>query len=126
MTKPVASVSDHTLNDDQWAQVKDWLFYSDADGDAAMTYQFWDSGSGANSGYLWTPNVTHHAANTTLEVAASDLDNVWVRGGATNGSETMWVRAFDGHEWSNWDTFTLTTHNDKPVASISDHTLNFD
>ena len=60
-------------------------------------------GADANSGYFWTPGNAHHAANTTIEVAASDLANVWVRGGTSAGSETMWVRAFDGTDWSDWD-----------------------
>src|SRR5215831_5308084 len=40
---------------------------------------------------------------------AGDLGNVWVRGGMVAGSETMSVRAFDGMDWSAWDTFNLTT-----------------
>jgi hypothetical protein len=108
-TTPVATINDHTLAANTWGQVKNWLTYSDANGDAATKYQFWDSGTGATSGYFWTPTDTHHAANTTLEVLAADLDSVWVRGGSTAGSESMWVRAFDGHDWGNWDIFTLTT-----------------
>src|SRR5207249_748315 len=103
------SINDHSLKINEWAQVGNWLSYSDADGNAATKYQFWDSGSGASSGYFWTPSNAHHPANTAIEVAASDLANVWVRGGAITGSETLWVRAFDGHDWGNWDTFTLTT-----------------
>src|SRR4051794_39391591 len=102
MATPVVSISDHTLNKDAWAQVKNWLSYSDADGDPAVTYQFWDSGTGADSAYFWTPTNAHVAANTTLEVAASDLADVLLRGGAANGTESMWVRAFDGHNWGNW------------------------
>jgi hypothetical protein len=37
---------------DEWAQVQLWLSYSDADGNAATKYQFWDSGTDANSGYF--------------------------------------------------------------------------
>jgi hypothetical protein len=40
------------------------------------------------------------------------------------GAETLWVRAFDGTDWSNWDTFTLTTlANTTPVATVNDHNL---
>ena len=67
------------------------------------------SGTGANSGYFWTPSNAHHAANTPITVAAADLANVWVRGGQAGGTETMWVRAFDGTDWSAWDSFTFTT-----------------
>ena len=36
---------------------KSWISYSDADGNAATQYQFWDGGTGANSGYFWTPTM---------------------------------------------------------------------
>jgi len=36
----------------------------------------------------------------------------------------MWVRAFDGIDWSAWDSFNLTTlPNTPPVATINDHSL---
>jgi len=124
MAAPVVNINDHTLNFNEWAQIKNWLSYSDADGNAAVKYQFWDAGTGANSGYFWTSDNAHWAATTTVEVNASDLAKVWVRGGTDNGSESMWVRAFDGTQWSNWDIFTLTTHDDPPSVSVSDHTLN--
>ncbi|QOZ29055.1 hypothetical protein [Bradyrhizobium sp. CCBAU 51753] len=122
-TAPVASIADHTVHVDQWSPVSNWLSYSDADGDAVTQYQFWDGGAAATSGYIWSDLGTgQQPANSTLTVAASDLSQIWIRGGSTTGSETMWVRAFDGHDWSNWDSFTLTSQNVAPVASIADHT----
>src|SRR5262249_20938459 len=76
---PVATIADHTLNANEWAQVKNWLSYSDADGNAATKYQFWDDGNAANSGYFWTSGNAHNPAGQAIEVAASDLANVWVR-----------------------------------------------
>jgi hypothetical protein len=108
-TPPVATIDNHSLQNNQWSQVSGWVNYSDANGQAATQYQFWDSGSGVNSGYFWTPNNAHHDANTAITVAAGDLAKIWVRGGAADGAETMWVRAFDGSEWSAWDSFNLTT-----------------
>jgi hypothetical protein len=125
-TPPVATIADHTLHNNTWAQVSSWLNYSDANGDVATKYQFWDSGSGANSAYFWTPGNTHWAANTIAEVSAADLANVWVQGGSATGSETMWVRAFDGTDWGAWDTFTLTSTNATPVATVGDHSLHVD
>jgi hypothetical protein len=98
--------------------MKNWISYSDSNGDAATKYQFWDSGTGADSASFWTPNG-YVAPNTTLEVSAANLASVWVQGGSANGTDSMWVRAFDGHAWGNWDIFTLTTHNTPPVATIS-------
>ncbi|HMM88300.1 hypothetical protein [Bradyrhizobium sp.] len=125
-TPPVATINDQTLHNNTWAQVSNWLSYSDANGDVATKYQFWDGGTGANSGYFWTPDNTHWSANTTVEVSAEDLANVWVRGGSATGSETLWVRAFDGTNWGNWDSFTLTTANATPVATIADHSSHLD
>src|SRR5262245_47847096 len=124
MTAPVVSISDHTLNKDQWAQIQSWLSYSDADGNAATKYQFWDGGTDASSGYFWTPSNAHNPAGTAIEIAASDLSSVWVRGGSVGGSETMYVRAFDGSDWSAWDSFNFTTlANTPPVATINDHSV---
>jgi hypothetical protein len=108
-TPPVALIENHTLANNQWAQVKDWISHSDAEGNAATQYQFWDSGTDANSGYFWTPQNSHRPADTAITVAAADLANVWVRGGIADGTETMWVRAFDGTAWGAWDSFSLIT-----------------
>ena len=121
---PVVTASDQSLHLNEWHKVQDWLSAADADGDAITQYQFWDSGTAATSGYFWTPDNPHHAANTAVTVAASDLNNVWVQGGQAGGSETMYVRAFDGTDWSAWDSFNFTTlPNTPPVVAVSDQTL---
>jgi hypothetical protein len=121
---PIATISDHAVDINEWIQIKNWLSYSDADGHAAIKYEFSDGGTDASSGYFWTPSDPHHPANTSFEVAASDLANVWVRGGTADGSENMSVRAFDGIEWSSWHTFTFTTlPNNLPIATIDDHSV---
>ncbi|WP_244485423.1 hypothetical protein [Bradyrhizobium tropiciagri] len=122
-TPPVAAINDQSLHVNTWAKVENWLSYSDANGDPATKYQFWDSGTSATSAYFWTPTNSHWAANTTIEVSAADLTNLWIQGGSTTGSETMWVRAFDGSDWGSWDSFTLTTTNSVPVATIGDHSV---
>ena len=106
---PVVTVGNHSLEINHWSSVAGWISYTDADNDAATQYQFWDSGTAADSGYFWTSSNAHNPAGTAITVAASDLGNVWVQGGQTAGSETMWVRAFDGSDWSAWDSFALTT-----------------
>ena len=119
-------ISDQSLHVNQWTQVSTLLSYSDGNGDAATKYQFWDSGTSATSGYFWTPTNAHWAANTTIEVSAADLADTWVRGGSVTGSETLWVRAFDGTAWGAWDTFTVTTTNSTPIATVNDHSLHVD
>ena len=109
-TAPVATIADHSLGKNEWAKLSNWVSYSDADGNAATQYQLWDSGTGASSGYIWTPDNAHQPAGSAITLLAADLDNAWVRGGQAAGSETMWVRAFDGTDWGAWDALTLTTH----------------
>jgi hypothetical protein len=106
---PVATAGDHSLHTNEWSQVNSWVSYADADGNAATKYQFWDGGTGASSGYFWTPSNPHNPAGTAIEVLASELDQVWARGGAAVGDETMYVRAFDGMDWGAWDSFQLHT-----------------
>jgi Ca2+-binding RTX toxin-like protein len=123
-TPPVATINDHSLRGNEWSQVDGWISYSDGDGHSAVQYQFWDSGTGATSGYFWTPDNHHHAADTPITVNAADIDDVWLRGGTAPGNETMWVRAFDGLDWGAWDSFIFTTvPNTAPVATINDHSL---
>ena len=121
---PVATIADHSVHTNEWSKVAGWLSYSDADGNAATQYQFWDGGTGSSSGYFWTPDNAHQPAGTAITVSATDIGNVWVRGGQVGGSDTMWVRAFDGKDWGAWDSFSFTTvANTAPVATIADHSL---
>jgi uncharacterized protein YkwD len=121
---PVAAIADHSLRANEWAQLSKWVTTTDADKDAVTQYQIWDGSSGANSGYFWTPDNAHQPAGQAITVNAADLANVWVRGGAAAGTETMYIRAFDGKDWGAWDSFTLaTTPNTAPVATIADHTV---
>jgi len=53
---------------------------------------------------------THQPTGAATTLAASDLANVWVRGGTVGGEETMYLRAFYGNHWGAWDPFALTTH----------------
>jgi hypothetical protein len=121
---PVATIADHSVAVGSRTQVQSWLSYSDADTDPAIYYQFVDTGTAAGSGRLWTPSGGYQPVNSNLTVYAADLGTVSVEGGTVSGSETMYVRAFDGRDWSVWDPFTLTTvgaPNTAPVATIGDH-----
>jgi len=118
-TPPVATIDDHSVRTNEWTRVQDWLSYSD-NGDAAVQYQFFDSGSGPDSGYFKTSRDDRSPAETEITVAASDLGDVWIRGGQAGGSENMYVRAFDGTAWSEWDNFIFTTQpNNAPDVWIN-------
>jgi hypothetical protein len=93
----------------EWSHVGDWVSYSDADGDPAVQYQFRDDGLAPNSAYLSTPSNTHVPDGTTITVAATDLTNVLVHSGDPNTSDTIWVRASDGSNWSAWAPIDFAT-----------------
>jgi hypothetical protein len=109
--EPVVTITHPFSQTTEWSHVGTWAAYFDADGDPAALYQFRDDGTASNSAYLWTPDNAHHAAGSAVTVAAADLDNVWVRSGAPNTSDKMWVRAFDGADWSVWKPIYFETTN---------------
>lgn len=122
--RPVATIGDRSVHLGQSTQVQFWLSYTDADGNAATQYQFTDSGTGAGSAYFSSSGSSRHADGSSFTVSAADLGSVTLHGGTTTGSETMWVRAFDGTEWSDWDSFTVTTvFNTAPQVTISSQSL---
>src|SRR5204863_1037752 len=98
MTAPVSTINDFSLHINDVTQLKNRLAYSDADGDPAVKFQFWDSGAAADSAYISTSADPHWMANTTIDVSAADLDSVYVHAGtgAAGTNDAMWVRAFDG------------------------------
>jgi hypothetical protein len=122
-TTAVATINNQGTHNNEWTTVQGLLSTSDADGDAITQYQFYDSGAASGSGYFWTNDVGQRAADTTITVNAADLATTWVRGGSATGSETMWVRAFDGTDWGAWDAFTFKTQNTAPVAAINNQNL---
>jgi hypothetical protein len=121
---PVVSINHPYSPTGEWSHVGDWVSYSDADGDPAVQYQFRDDGLAPNSAYLSTPSNTHVPDGTTITVAATDLTNVLVHSGDPNTSDTIWVRASDGSNWSAWAPidFATTASNQ---AYGSDFTLVF-
>ena len=118
-TAPVATINDHSLHVNQWVKPGSWLSATDAEGDTITKYQFWDGGGAVNSGYFWSSTNAHWAAGTAIDVSAADLGNFWLRSGAAAGSETMYVRAFDGTAWGNWDSFAVDVdeHGPRPRPS---------
>jgi hypothetical protein len=123
-TPPVVVVNDHSVPVNHWTQIESWLAYADQDHDAATMYQFYDGGSAAGGGQFWTPSGGYQAADTVLSVAAADLHDVWVGGATALGTETMYVRAFDGDYWSQWDSFNFTAvTNTAPTINVTDQTL---
>jgi hypothetical protein len=130
-TAPAVRIDDHSVAAKAATPVTNWLTATDANGDAITQYQFYDNGTGADSGYFSSSANAKYAANTMITVNAADLASVRVHGGDAAGTDKMWVRAFDGKAWGSWDDFTLTTAQAQapapaqaaPVVRIDDHSL---
>jgi len=91
---------------------------TDADGDPMTQYHFYDAGAG---GGHFSVNGVAQPAQTVLTVNAADLTNTVYAGGSTPGRETLYVQAYDGSDWSAWQSWTehttLLATNSAPVVS---------
>src|SRR5258705_491957 len=85
---------------------------TDADNDAITQYRFWDDTPGG--GFFKVNGVAQPWSGSSLIISAADLAIVSYVGGATNATETLWVRASDGIELGAFKTFTMAT-----VASVA-------
>ena len=84
---------------------------TDSDGDAITKYQFWDDNQTTsasddhpaidNTGYF-TVNGVRQSAGTAIDVSADQLANTNFLKATAGGQEVLWVRAYDGTDWSNW------------------------
>jgi hypothetical protein len=76
----------------------------DLDGDAITQYDFWDTGSG---GGYFALNGQVLGTNQDNYVSAAQLGQITYVSGS--GTDTLWVRASDGTQWSPWSqSFTVT------------------
>jgi hypothetical protein len=88
--------------------------YSDPFSDPATLYDFWDMGAGGGDFVL---NGTVLGANQDNYVTAAQLAQTSYQSGS--GADTLWVRAYDGTQWSAWSSaFTVTAPIDTgPVVT---------
>jgi hypothetical protein len=77
---------------------------SDPDGDAITQYDFWDTGGGG--GHFLVNGVTQ-PTNGDIYVSAGQLAQTTYQSG--NATDTLWVSANDGTQWSAWSpSFTVS------------------
>ena len=62
-------------------------------------------------------------ASNGYEFGAWDRNNIFIKGDPSASSQSLEMRAFDGTEWSDWDTFNLSTNagNTAPEISITNN-----
>jgi hypothetical protein len=103
---PTVTVSDKQATHGQTFAASTLFTYNDPFGDPATQYDFWDAGTGGGSFGISGINKHKLVAGQDNYVAASQLSQLSYI--ADSGTDTIWVRANDGAEWSSWSKFTVT------------------
>jgi hypothetical protein len=121
---PVVVASDATVNLGASVAVAGLFSVTDADGDVATKYEFWDDVSGG--GYVAKGGVQQAAAKA-IAVTAAELTDVTYVGANSISSEGLEVRAFDGQAWSPWKKWNMVSSphatNAAPTVVASDATV---
>src|SRR5262249_47853839 len=110
------SVDPVTLERNQAIAASSLFSASDADGDAIVSYQFWDNTTDLTSGHLVVGGVDQKA-QALITLSADQLAQAAFRAGTT--LDTVNVRAFDGTSWSSWVSLDLTIANHAPTIAAT-------
>jgi hypothetical protein len=118
-TPPVVTVTNSNLaaSAGQIFAASSLFTATDPDGDTITQYDFWDTGSGG--GHFLVNGVTQ-PTNADIYVPASQLSQTTYQSG--NGTDTLWVRANDGTQWSAWSaSFTVSAQSvgTPPVVTVN-------
>ena len=113
-TPPLVTASNVTATHGESFAASSLFNAIDLDGDPITEYDFWNTGGG---GGYFALNGTPLGLNQDNFVSAAQLAQVTYQSGA--GTDTLWVRASDGTQWSAWSSgFTVTAPIDTgPVVT---------
>ena len=100
---PVVTGSNQSVPNGTEVLVSSLFGVSDTDGDQIIAYRFWDGTNNLASGHLEVNNVVQAQSPSAFEVPATQIGGVTYTAGAV--PDDLWVRAFDGHTWSDWHNF---------------------
>ena len=117
---PVVATGDTSLGLNQSVAASSLFTVFDADRTAITKFQFWDDNATAGtaddhpavdtSGHFVVNGQTQ-TTGQAIDVLASDLASAsYVAGATEGGTDLLWVRAFDGASWSDWQPFTVLAH----------------
>lgn len=132
MSIPSVTGGWHEIGQNEVYAFSNLFTVSDPDGDPIVQYAIVDFTSVAGSGFI-TLNGVVQAAGTPFIIAASDLPNVLIHGGANLGLDALQIRAWDSTgAVSNWTDISLNTHtvisggggNDVITGTAGDDFLN--
>jgi hypothetical protein len=115
---PVAAAADFIATHNQNITAGALFSVSDSDNDPITAYQVWDSTDDLASGH-WVVGGVAKSSNVGIDVTPAQLAGTTFQSGAV--SDDLWVRAFDGTEWSPWKEFHVNAPVDHaPVVAASD------
>lgn len=103
---PVVSIDDLTVSpfsSNSFVDLADIMTVTDADGDTITRYQLFDD-QGRNS---WYVAGRLRDATAVYEVTAGEA--IALASDHSASEQRLGVRAFDGTDWSDWESFTFTT-----------------
>ncbi|MGY3532824.1 hypothetical protein [Bradyrhizobium sp. USDA 4452] len=115
-TTPVVTASDQSAARNQVYAASSLFSVNMATGDSITEYSFWDT----NGNGHWTVGGTVQATNTEIDISASQLGQASYQAGP--GSDTLWVRAFDGYLWSDWKSFVISPADHAPTVTATNVT----
>lgn len=115
---PVSVALDQIVAKNATIAASSLLTVVDQDHDTISHYQFWDSTAG--NGHFSIDGV-EQGINVAIDVTGSQLSHVSFS--TTAGSvDDLWVRAFDGVAWGNWQEFHVSAPNHAPIATVGNLT----
>jgi len=106
--KPAITASNGAASLGQSVAAAGLFSATDANADGLSRFRLWDGGTGSTSGYFSVGGVRQGAA-ANIELDFLQLAGAQFIGAAQAGSETVWAQAYDGREWSDWKSWTMTT-----------------
>ena len=108
-TAPELSIDDVTLGKLRGARkekLEELVTATDAESDSIVSYELRDTAGRDNFIFKGQGKID---ADEPYRVDADDLDMIRVRLNKKLGETTLEIRAFDGEETSDWESFTVTT-----------------
>ena len=112
------TVHDVSVSRDQSLTASSLFSVSTAAGDLITAYQFWDSVRLTLSGSWSNPAGAQLAGRAIDVTAAAQLATSSFVSGEI--ADQLWVRAYDGVLWSDWESFNLNVVDHAPVVTAQD------
>ena len=123
-TAPTIGAADGRVGLNATAAATSLFSVADAEADPALKYQFVDA---ADGGGHWAVAGVVQAAGSAFTLDASQLASLAYVGGATQGTEKLKARAWDGLDWGAWTVWNMATSdhatNLVPVATAGNRSV---